>query len=60
MKAGKWGLSRRVEENLSTEGKCMRGELRLIGRVGRLTLALTIANAHGESIEKPAVQAKIG
>jgi trk system potassium uptake protein TrkH len=54
------GLSRGVTPNLSTAGQCIVMTLMLIGRVGPLTLAFTLANSRGAEIEYPAGRVNIG
>lgn len=54
------GLSRGITADLSTAGQCIIVVLMLIGRVGPLTIAFTLASARGESIQYPAGQVSIG
>lgn len=54
------GLSRGITADLSTAGQCIIIVLMLIGRVGPLTIAFTLASARGESIQYPAGQVSIG
>jgi trk system potassium uptake protein TrkH len=54
------GLSRGLTPNLSAAGQCIVMVLMLIGRVGPLTLAFTLANPRGADIEYPAGRVNIG
>lgn len=54
------GLSRGVTPTLSIAGQCTIMVLMLIGRVGPLTLAFTLANPRGASIAYPAGRVNIG
>lgn len=54
------GLSRGVTPTLSAAGQCMVMVLMLIGRVGPLTLAFTLANPRGTRIQYPAGRINIG
>lgn len=54
------GLSRGITADLSTVGQVIIIVLMLIGRVGPLAIAFTLANARGESIQYPAGQVNIG
>ncbi len=54
------GLSRNVTPTLSTTGQCVVMVLMLIGRVGPLTLAFTLANPQGKDIQYPAGRVNIG
>ena len=54
------GLSRGITADLSTAGQCIIVVLMLIGRVGPLTIAFTLANVRGENIQYPAGQVNIG
>ncbi len=54
------GLSRGVTPTLSTAGQCVVMILMLIGRVGPLTLAFTLAHPRGAEIEYPAGRVNIG
>lgn len=54
------GLSRGVTPTLSIAGQCTVMVLMLIGRVGPLTLAFTLANPRGASIAYPAGRVNIG
>lgn len=58
--AGTVGLSRGTTTYLSPAGQSVIIVLMLIGRVGPLTIAFTLANARGESIQYPAGQVNIG
>jgi trk system potassium uptake protein TrkH len=57
---GTVGLSRGVTADLSAAGQAVIMLLMLIGRVGPLTLAFTIANRHRASIQYPVGQVNIG
>lgn len=54
------GLSRGITADLSAAGQGILVVLMLIGRVGPLTIAFTLAKAHGESIQYPAGQVNMG
>jgi trk system potassium uptake protein TrkH len=54
------GLSRGVTAQLSAGGQIVIIVLMLIGRVGPLTLAFTLARSHGTRIQYPAGQVNIG
>ncbi|SCY39209.1 TrkH family potassium uptake protein [Nitrosospira sp. Nsp13] len=54
------GLSRGITADLSAVGQCIIVIFMLIGRVGPLTIAFTLAHTHGESIQYPAGQVNIG
>jgi trk system potassium uptake protein TrkH len=54
------GLSRGVTPGLSIAGQCTVMLLMLIGRVGPLTLAFTLANPRGSAITYPAGRVNIG
>jgi trk system potassium uptake protein TrkH len=54
------GLSRNVTPTLSTSGQCVVMVLMLIGRVGPLTLAFTLANPQGADIQYPGGRVNIG
>jgi len=54
------GLSRGVTPTLSTFGQCVVMVLMLIGRVGPLTLAFTLANPRGAQIQYPSGRVNIG
>ncbi len=54
------GLSRGITADLSITGQCIIVVLMLIGRVGPLTIAFTLASAHGERIQYPAGEVNIG
>ena len=54
------GLSRGITADLSDVGQCIILVLMLIGRVGPLTIAFTLANTRGESIQYPVGQVNIG
>lgn len=54
------GLSRGVTPTLSVGGQCIVMLLMLMGRVGPLTLAFTLANPHGAQIVYPAGRVNIG
>jgi trk system potassium uptake protein TrkH len=54
------GLSRGVTPTLSIAGQCVVMVLMLIGRVGPLTLAFTLANPRGAQIQYPAGRINIG
>lgn len=57
---GTVGLSRGLTPNLSLPGQCVIMLLMLIGRVGPLTLAFTLANRHQALIEYPAGKLTVG
>jgi trk system potassium uptake protein TrkH len=57
---GTVGLSRGITADLSAPGQMLIMLLMLIGRVGPLTLAFTIANRHGALIQYPNGQVNIG
>jgi trk system potassium uptake protein TrkH len=57
---GTVGLSRGVTPNLSTAGQCVVMLLMLIGRVGPLTLAFTLANVRHERVQYPPGQVNVG
>lgn len=57
---GTVGLSRGVTGELSVAGQCVIIVLMLIGRVGPLTLAFTLARPRGTRIQYPAGQVNIG
>ncbi|MDN5880999.1 MAG: TrkH family potassium uptake protein [Nitrosospira sp.] len=54
------GLSRGATLHLSAAGQGIIIALMLIGRVGPLTIAFTLANVRGENIQYPAGQVNIG
>jgi trk system potassium uptake protein TrkH len=54
------GLSRGITPDLSQAGLCLVSLLMLVGRVGPLTIAFTLANTLGENIQYPAGQVNIG
>jgi trk system potassium uptake protein TrkH len=54
------GLSRGVTPHLSLAGQAVIVILMVIGRVGPLTIAFTLANSRGESIQYPSGQVSIG
>lgn len=54
------GLSRGITPHLSAAGQGIIVVLMLIGRVGPLTIAFTLANVRGENIQYPAGQVNIG
>ena len=54
------GLSRGITTDLSATGQCIIVVLMLIGRVGPLTIAFTLAHARGESIQYSAGHVNIG
>ena len=54
------GLSRNVTPTLSMSGQCVIMLLMLIGRVGPLTLAFTLANPQGADIQYPGGRVNIG
>ncbi|ARO87868.1 Ktr system potassium transporter B [Nitrosospira lacus] len=58
--AGTVGLSRGITADLSVAGQIIIIVLMLIGRVGPLTIAFTLAHTRGESIQYPAGQMNIG
>ncbi|MDQ3186807.1 MAG: Ktr system potassium transporter B, partial [Pseudomonadota bacterium] len=58
--AGTVGLSRGATADLSDAGQSIIIVLMLIGRVGPLTIAFTLAHARSESIRYPAGQVNIG
>lgn len=57
---GTVGLSRGLTSDLSLPGQWMIMLLMLVGRVGPLTLAFTLANRHGARIQYPSGQVNIG
>ncbi len=57
---GTVGLSRGITANLTAPGQIVIMVLMLIGRVGPLTLAFTLANRHRALIQYPAGQINIG
>jgi trk system potassium uptake protein TrkH len=57
---GTVGMSRGVTAELSAAGQIVIMVLMLIGRVGPLTLAFTLATPHGTRIQYPAGQVNIG
>lgn len=57
---GTVGLSRGVTPNLSTAGQLVIILLMLVGRVGPLTLAFTLANVRRERIQYPSGQVCVG
>ncbi|MFC5476348.1 TrkH family potassium uptake protein [Paraherbaspirillum soli] len=57
---GTAGLSRGLTADLSMAGQCVIMLLMLIGRVGPLTLAFTLANPHSTRIKYPVRQVNIG
>lgn len=58
--AGTVGLSRGITADLSLAGQAVIVILMVIGRVGPLTIAFTLANTTGESIQYPRGQVSIG
>jgi trk system potassium uptake protein TrkH len=54
------GLSRGITAGLSLPGQCLVMILMLIGRIGPLTLAFTLANPQGARIQYPDGQVNIG
>lgn len=54
------GLSRGITADLSITGQCILAVLMLIGRVGPLTIAFTLADARSENIQYPTGQVNIG
>jgi trk system potassium uptake protein len=54
------GLSRGITADLSLAGQAIIVILMVIGRVGPLTIAFTLANTSGESIQYPRGQVSIG
>jgi trk system potassium uptake protein TrkH len=54
------GLSRGVTADLSLTGQLVIVILMVIGRVGPLTIAFTLATSRGESIQYPSGQVSIG
>lgn len=54
------GLSRGVTSGLSISGQCVIMVLMLVGRVGPLTLAFTLANTRGAGVTYPAGRVNIG
>ena len=54
------GLTRNVTPTLSVTGQCVVMGLMLIGRVGPLTLAFTLANPRGADIQYPGGRVNIG
>lgn len=54
------GLSRGITPDLSQAGLCLVSLLMLVGRVGPLTIAFTLANALGDKIQYPAGQVNLG
>jgi trk system potassium uptake protein TrkH len=54
------GLSRGVTADLSLAGQAVIVVLMVIGRVGPLTIAFTLATSRGESIQYPSGQVSIG
>ncbi|MGH8683818.1 MAG: potassium transporter TrkG, partial [Nitrosospira sp.] len=54
------GLSRGITADLSAAGQSIIVVLMLIGRVGPLTIAFTLAHSRSESIQYPAGQVNIG
>jgi trk system potassium uptake protein TrkH len=57
---GTVGLSRGVTPNLSYAGQGVIILLMLIGRVGPLTLAFTLANVRHERVQYPSGQVSVG
>lgn len=57
---GTVGLSRGITANLSGAGQMVIMVLMLIGRVGPLTLAFTLANRHRAAIQYPPGQVNVG
>jgi trk system potassium uptake protein TrkH len=54
------GLSRGITADLSVTGQYIIVVLMLIGRVGPLTIAFTLADARSENIQYPTGQVNIG
>jgi trk system potassium uptake protein len=54
------GLSRGITADLSSAGQAIIVILMVIGRVGPLTIAFTLATSRGESIQYPSGQLSIG